>query len=129
MRDYVMNRVPLKRRPRFTRQGHAYVDEKTKADQEAVAKAYRGKRHDGAVRLDVHVYRALPKDRPKGTTSEPDIIRPDLDNIVKAIMDGLNGVAYLDDSQVVEIHAYKHSRVRKPGDSIRFSVQEAETWI
>ena len=30
----------------------------------------------------------------------------DLDNLVKSVSDGLNGVAYLDDNQVVELHAY-----------------------
>ena len=33
--------------------------------------------------------------------------RPDLDNIVKAIKDGLNGVAWKDDSQVVMLRACK----------------------
>jgi Holliday junction resolvase RusA-like endonuclease len=31
----------------------------------------------------------------------------DLDNIVKAILDGCNDVVWLDDIQVVEIHAYR----------------------
>ena len=130
LKDYVLTRVPIKRRARFNvRTGRPYADPKTEADEKAVAGAYRGEKLEGAVRLEVHVYRALPKARPKGVRSEPDIIRPDLDNIVKAVMDGLNGVAYDDDRQVVEIHAYKHARVRKPGDSIRFSVREADEWI
>lgn len=36
-----------------------------------------------------------------------DARRRDLDNLVKAITDGLNGVAYADDSQIVELHATK----------------------
>jgi len=34
--------------------------------------------------------------------------RPDLDNIVKLVLDGLNGVAYHDDAQIVAIHASRH---------------------
>lgn len=40
--------------------------------------------------------------------------RPDLDNFVKSILDGMNGVAFHDDSQVVEISAAK-SYGERPG--------------
>lgn len=43
--------------------------------------------------------------------------------MIKAVMDALNGVAYKDDRQVVEVHAVKHDKTRKAGDSIRFSVE------
>lgn len=33
--------------------------------------------------------------------------KPDIDNITKAVLDALNGVAYRDDTQVVEIRARK----------------------
>lgn len=33
--------------------------------------------------------------------------RPDLDNIAKAILDGLNGIIYVDDNQVAQIVASK----------------------
>ena len=33
--------------------------------------------------------------------------KPDTDNIAKAILDALNGVAYYDDAQVVELHVVK----------------------
>ncbi len=32
----------------------------------------------------------------------------DLDNIQKSIFDGLNGIVWYDDQQVVEVHAYRH---------------------
>jgi len=35
------------------------------------------------------------------------IKRGDLDNFLKIMLDALNGIVYLDDSQVVEIHAYR----------------------
>lgn len=34
--------------------------------------------------------------------------KPDLDNIAKAVLDGLNGVAFVDDSQVVRLIVDKH---------------------
>lgn len=33
--------------------------------------------------------------------------KPDIDNIIKAVLDALNGVAYRDDTQVTELHARK----------------------
>ena len=34
-------------------------------------------------------------------------VRPDIDNLVKIILDGLNGVAFMDDKQVIELYATK----------------------
>lgn len=138
VRDYVLNFVPVKRRPRFKLQtGTAYTDAKTKREERAVREAYKGKRFENgeALALRVDVYRALPKSRPLKVSEETDTITPDLDNIVKAVMDGLQDVtgkngetieqgAYVNDSQIVEIHAYKHPRTRKAGDSIRFQIWE-----
>ena len=33
--------------------------------------------------------------------------KPDIDNLIKGVLDGLNGVAYKDDMQVVKISARK----------------------
>ena len=38
---------------------------------------------------------------------KPHICRPDVDNIEKAILDALNGIAYKDDNQVFELYAKK----------------------
>lgn len=42
------------------------------------------------------------------------VSRPDLDNIVKSVLDGCNGIAYQDDAQVVTISAYARYD-EKPG--------------
>ena len=33
--------------------------------------------------------------------------KPDLDNLVKSVLDGLNGIAYVDDNQIIDIEARK----------------------
>lgn len=38
----------------------------------------------------------------------------DLDNRIKVVLDALQGVLWLDDSQVVEIHAYRHEDKVRP---------------
>jgi len=126
MRTYVLNRVPIKRRPRFAmRGGHpcAYTDARTEADEAAVKRSYRGPKFDGPVCVRIDIYRALPASRPRRVDAEADTFKPDADNVAKAVLDGLNGAAYDDDAQVVELHVIKHPRTRKPGDSIRYSVE------
>ena len=44
---------------------------------------------------------------------------PDVDNILKIVLDGLNGVAYADDSQVVEAACRKHYDGEKEGLEVR----------
>ena len=35
------------------------------------------------------------------------VIRPDLDNLIKGLLDGLNGIAFEDDSQIIELNIKK----------------------
>lgn len=123
---YAVNRIPNKRRHRSTvRNGHiaTYTDSRTAADEQAVRDAYKGECFDCAVRVVVHTFKALPKSRPKRIERERDTTKPDIDNVLKAVLDALNGAAYRDDSQVVEVRVVKHDRTRKHGDSIRFEVE------
>ena len=38
--------------------------------------------------------------------------KPDIDNVIKSVLDGLNGVAYEDDKQVVKLTANKYYGVQ-----------------
>lgn len=49
----------------------------------------------------------------------PDRRRRDLDNLVKSIADALNGVAWDDDSSVVELHAVSSVNAHNPGVIVR----------
>jgi Holliday junction resolvase RusA-like endonuclease len=53
----------------------------------------------------------IPKSTPKKRLQElilsPHVKRGDLDNLVKALADALNGVAYEDDSQIYSLKAKK----------------------
>ncbi len=64
----------------------------------------------GPVRLDVAFFLARPgrlcwKSRPMPETWAPNM--PDLDNLVKAVLDGINKIAILDDRQIVQLAARK----------------------
>lgn len=108
---------PTKARPRFTRTGRTYVDAKTRKAEASVLAAYletSGERtpHAGPVSIIVDAAFAPPKSWPKTKNGLaisgllPHLRKPDLDNIIK-ILDALNGVAWIDDSQVVRITATK----------------------
>lgn len=91
-----------KGRPRVVN-GHAYTPERTRIHEDKIALLARNalmlagdEPFSGLVSISIWFY--LPNRR-----SEPDI-----DNLIKAVLDGLNGVAYADDKQVIAVHAYKH---------------------
>lgn len=103
-----------KARPRFTRTGHAYTDKATKEYEALVRKCFDtqiGYKYTGAIHITITAYREIPKSGKSGGNKlrENDycLCKPDLDNIVKIILDALNGYAYDDDNHIVEIKADK----------------------
>ena len=76
-----------------------------------------------AVRVTVRVKRKAPKSMAKSRESQPDICRPDLDNIIKSVLDALNGVAWRDDCQVVGLRGDKMDRTRRDNESLEVTVE------
>lgn len=110
----VCGKVCGKARPRVTRYG-TYTPKASRDYEAAIGLAYieaGGKILEGAIEVTIEVFRSLPKNRPKKIVSEPDTFKPDLDNIIKAVLDGLNCIAWKDDNQVTRINAFKHPRER-----------------
>lgn len=96
-----------KSRPRFVN-GHAYTPKETKEYEANIGKAYiiAAKGYcfkDKPVSLKIVVYLR----RTKSNKREFATTKPDVDNIIKAVFDGLNGIAFDDDKQVVDITACK----------------------
>ena len=107
-----------KGRPRFTRQGRTYTPKRThdyESEVKAMAKAAMGSSEplETPVSVFVHVTFPVPQSYSKKRTEaclngfERHTKRPDLDNIVKSITDGMNEVVYKDDCQITSIHATK----------------------
>lgn len=111
-----------KARPRKGKGGRFYTPEKTKVYEETIGWEYHRAVNEGRanvymdgepVRAILGFFYSIPssysKKRRKSILEGNESLtrRPDVDNLVKAVFDGLNGVAFADDSQVVEVFAMK----------------------
>lgn len=67
--------------------------------------AFKDEPSSKPIRLTMNFCLTMPK-KPKHKIHP--IVRPDLDNYQKAVCDSLNGIIYVDDSQVVEIMSRKY---------------------
>ncbi len=81
------------------------LNEERVAIAEEYAKA-NGKRYaTEGISLDITFGFIKPKSIPKKVTLKTK--KPDIDKLLRAVLDGLTGVAYNDDSQVIEVKAKK----------------------
>jgi crossover junction endodeoxyribonuclease RusA len=64
--------------------------------------------HDQGVRLTIAFYLPRPKKHHKRGVFVPHCVKPDLDRLVRAILDALTGVVYHDDNQVTELVTAKY---------------------
>jgi len=109
----------------------AFSDKKLKAWQKeisTVANTYGFQPLEGPLELEIDIYLPRPKRCDSkaeielwGTGRVPSATRPDRVNLVKAIEDGLNGILWLDDSQVWDCNARKwfHEQGGEPRVEIR----------
>lgn len=109
-----------KGRPRFNKQtGKAYTDSETRAYEDKIVAYYRKQLgafrwpENAFVSVQVTAYYPIPKSATKDATAamrEGAMLpsrKPDIDNVMKIVLDALNGVAYKDDSRVVCVEAQK----------------------
>jgi len=117
MEIFIIDGAPQgKGRPRFGN-GHAYTPEKTRDYEELVGWEYKrqvNKFYEGAVAMAIFAYYPIPKSATKANRAKmlsaeirPQC-KPDADNIAKVFADALNGIAYKDDAQIVELRVYKY---------------------
>lgn len=106
-----------KQRPRLTRSGIVYTPSETTHYEKSVKASYYmagGTKIEGPVKITVWAFLRIPESKSAKAKMEmsgqPATKKPDIDNILKIILDGLNGVAYDDDKQVVQATVYKGYR-------------------
>lgn len=103
-----------KQRPRLARNGAIYTPAATQAYERLVARHAKlagAKPVSGPVHVEITSMFAIPKSwskkRKAAAEGQPHISRPDLDNLVKSVLDGLNGVAFADDALVHSVSCRK----------------------
>lgn len=112
MRLTVFGKPEGKARARVVK-GHAFTPDKTAAYEAMVQTAFRisnpvARPLCGAVRVEIIAFYSVPKSATKAIKERMrcnevrPVIRPDWDNIGKVVCDALNGLAWHDDSQIVE---------------------------
>ena len=116
-----------KARPRFTKGGRAYTPQKTRRYEEAVreaallaAQAQGFVKHDKDTPLEacVTAWFPVPASWPKKKRAAAlsgalyPTGKPDADNIAKAVLDAVNGIAFHDDKQIVSLTVRKRYTFR-----------------
>lgn len=116
----VIGKIQPKQRPRFMRRGafiQTYTPEPTLKYQKLVADSYLEKydgiKLTGALVMNIDAFFNVPKSLSKKKKLElygkPNVQHNgDIDNVAKSILDGLNGVAYDDDTIVYDLHIRKY---------------------
>ena len=113
--------VPVaKGRPKFARRGNfvrAYTPDKTAAAEQTLAARalpFRPKTPiTEAICLEAEFVMPIPKGKSQkwrngaAANAIPHVSRPDLDNLIKLLKDSLNGIFWLDDSQIYSVQATK----------------------
>lgn len=123
MNDLIQFTIPgepvAKGRPRFRQNGFAYTPQKT-ANFEALVKwEYHRQTNgfkfadDAQLGMRVEAFFDIPKSKSKRAQRDMELgvikhtKRPDADNVLKAIADGLNHIAYNDDSALCYVEVTK----------------------
>lgn len=122
MREFkIPGKAQAKQRPRMGRSGVVYTPKETLIYENYVKMCYSDYAnqfewlpYESQVRAEIDVLVAVPKSDSKAKkqakiegTIRP-TVKPDCDNLAKSILDSLNGLAYQDDKQVVELSIKKY---------------------
>jgi Holliday junction resolvase RusA-like endonuclease len=106
---FIPGRPRPKQRPRVGKGGRVYTPRATKNWEATVGWEWfinvGPRRFEGPIKVDL-------------TFNYPDRRSVDVDNLIKAVLDGLEGVAYQNDSQIVEVIGRKLICPSKPGVQI-----------
>lgn len=121
MEAIIKGNVQPKGRPRFSRTGEyvrTYTPKRTKDSEDYIRWEYvrqTGQKEpmQGAIIVEIGCYYEPPKSASKkarqsmieGGTLRT--VKPDIDNLAKTVLDALNGTAWVDDKQIIDLRVTK----------------------
>ena len=104
-----------KGRPRFTKWGGTYTPDRTRNYEALIGLKFKEKYKcepsekplKAIVVVTFEPPKSLSKKKREALLLTKYTKKPDVDNVIKAILDGLNGIAYKDDSQIYDLKTRK----------------------
>lgn len=120
-----------KQRPRFTKWGGTYTPDKTRNYEAMIGLKFKEKYKNEPSDKPMKAFITFMFEPPKSLSAkkreklllEAYTKKPDLDNLIKSVLDGLNGIAYMDDNQIIYIKARKEYGLE---DSIYIELEEIQ---
>lgn len=117
--DYDEGAVVAKERPRAGKSGKFYTPTETRKFEAAIkkwgmAQDMQPVAYPMSVRIVVRDQTDDPLIRVLGAANVSYAAHKDLDNLAKSVLDGLNGVLYKDDKQIVDLHVSRRYG-KRPG--------------
>lgn len=118
MKQLTIDGVPVaKGRPRLGRYG-TYTPKKTQEYEKYVKMCWVAKYgsiqpSEQPLEMNIVFYMPIPKSYSKKQRAEilngrlKHTKKPDIDNLIKSVLDALNGLAYADDSKIIKVAAEK----------------------
>ncbi|MGU9356316.1 RusA family crossover junction endodeoxyribonuclease [Clostridium perfringens] len=115
MKVVVTGKIRGKARPRVCR-GHVFTPKDTVQYEKLVRNCYKqqdGRYLEGPIKALIIAYYKIPKSYSKKRVQairdglEKPTKKPDADNIGKIILDSLNGIAYKDDANIIDLQVKK----------------------
>ena len=128
-------KIVAKGRPKFSTRGgfpRAYTPKKTRDFESYVrmmTKKVFKQPFENPVEVDILIKKKPPKSWSKKRKKQAILgeiaptAKPDIDNYAKSILDGMNGVAWTDDSYIVEL---KQQKVYADEDGAEITVEEID---
>lgn len=91
----------------MTRAGHTYTPAKTVAFERTIQMLARFQFKRDALQGPLAVEIEFHFAKPKSVKREYHTVKPDLDNLQKAVLDSLNGIVWRDDAQITDLQGRK----------------------